>query len=107
MDIPEIDVVELAALREGEVPLIDVREDDEYAEARVPGAVHIPLGDVAGRVEEVPTDTTVYVICGSGPRSAKAVEHYRSLGIDAVNVAGGTRAWIAEGFPTDHGPGGA
>jgi rhodanese-related sulfurtransferase len=105
MDIPEIDVVELAALREAGVPLIDVREDDEYAEARVPGAVHIPLGEVPDRVAEVPTDGTVYVICARGGRSAKAVEHYRSLGIDAVNVAGGTLAWIDAGFPTDHTPG--
>jgi rhodanese-related sulfurtransferase len=107
MDIPEIDVVELAALRADGAPVVDVREDDEYAEARVPGAVHIPLGEIPDRVAEVPSEGTVYVICGSGPRSAKAVEHLRGLGIDAVNVAGGTRGWIAEGFPTDSGPGGA
>jgi rhodanese-related sulfurtransferase len=103
MDLPEIDVTELAARREADAPLIDVREDDEYAEARVPGAVHIPLGEVPDRIGEVPTDTTVYVICARGGRSAKAVEHYRSLGIDAVNVAGGTLGWIDAGLPTDSG----
>ena len=105
MDIPEIDVVELEARREAGAALIDVREDDEYAEARVPGAVHIPLGQVTERVDEVP-EGTVYVICARGARSAKAVEHYRSVGIDAVNVAGGTIAWIDAGFPTEAGPGG-
>ncbi len=105
MDVPEIDVMRLAELREQGVPLIDVREDDEFAEARVPGAVHIPLRDVAERVEEVPSDGTVYVICARGHRSAKAAEHLRSVGIDAVNVAGGTIAWIDAGLPTDHGPG--
>lgn len=107
MDIPEIDVAELAALRESGVTLIDVRGPGEYEKARVPGAVLIPLGEVPERVDEVPSDRTVYVICGTGPRSAKAVEHYRSLGLDAVNVAGGTRGWIEAGYPTDHGSGGA
>lgn len=103
MDIPEIDVVELAARRQAGAPLIDVREDDEYAEARVPGAVHIPLGEVPDRVDEVPTGAPVYVICAKGGRSARAVEHYRSLGLDAVNVAGGTLGWIEAGLPTDAG----
>lgn len=106
MDIPTVDVTELAALRAEGVALIDVREPEEHAEARVPDAVLIPLGEVAERVGEVPTDSTVYVICARGGRSAKAVEHYRSLGIDAVNVAGGTLAWIDAGLPTDSGPGG-
>jgi rhodanese-related sulfurtransferase/molybdopterin-guanine dinucleotide biosynthesis protein A len=107
MDVPEIDVTELAALREQGAPLIDVREPDEHEEARVPGAVLLPLGQVAERAGEVPTDRTVYVICARGGRSAKAVEHLRAQGIDAVNVAGGTLAWIDAGLPTDRGPGGA
>lgn len=107
MDVPEIDVDQLKALRAGGVPLIDVRRPEEHAEARVPGAVLIPLDEVPDRVAEVPRDETVYVICASGGRSAKAVEHYRSVGLDAVNVAGGTRAWIEAGHPADHGPGGA
>jgi len=105
MDIPEIDVDELAARRTAGAPLIDVREDDEFAEAHVPGAHHIPLGEVVDRIDEVPTDGTVYVICARGGRSAKAAEHYRNLGIDAVNVAGGTLAWIDAGRATDVGAG--
>jgi rhodanese-related sulfurtransferase len=107
MDIPEIDVVELARLREAGVALVDVREDDEFLEARVPGAHHIPLAQVPERVAEIPTEGTVYVICARGGRSAKAAEHLRGVGIDAVNVAGGTLAWIDAGYPTESGPGGA
>lgn len=103
MAVPEIDVTVLAEVRRSGAPLIDVREDDEYAAARVPGAHHIPLGTVPHRIAEVPTDVTVYVICARGARSAKAAEHYRAHGIDAVNVAGGTLAWIDAGLPTDHG----
>lgn len=105
MDVPEIDVTELAAQRAAGAPLIDVREDDEFAEARVPGAHHIPLGQVADRLGEVATDRTVYVICARGGRSAKAVEHYRAQGLDAINVAGGTLGWIDAGLPTETGPG--
>jgi rhodanese-related sulfurtransferase len=97
METPEIDVAGLAAAREGGAPLIDVREPDEFAQARVPGATLIPLGEVADRLGEVPTDRTVYVICARGGRSAKAVQLYRSHGIDAVNVAGGTLGWIDAG----------
>ncbi|MET0729244.1 MAG: rhodanese-like domain-containing protein [Acidimicrobiales bacterium] len=103
--MPEIEVTELAAAHATGAPLIDVREDDEYAEARVPGAQHIPLGDVVERVDELPTDVTVYVICARGGRSAKAVGFYRAQGIDAVNVAGGTLGWIDAGLPTESGSG--
>ena len=103
--VPEVDVQELADALEGGAPLIDVREPAEFAEARAPGAVLIPLGEAAERTGEVPTDRTVYVICRSGRRSASAVEHWRAQGIDAVNVAGGTLAWIEAGFPVETGSG--
>jgi rhodanese-related sulfurtransferase len=101
MEIPEIDVSALAGPAAAGAPIIDVREDDEFAAAHVPGAHHIPLGQVVERIDEVPRDGTVFVICARGGRSAKAVEHYRNQGIDAVNVAGGTLAWIDAGHPID------
>ena len=103
--IPEIDVTDLSARRAEGAPVVDVREHDEFAAARVPGARHIPLGELVARTDEVPTDGTVYVICARGGRSAKAVEHLRTLGIGAVNVAGGTLGWIDAGLPVEAGPG--
>ena len=102
MTVSEIDVAVLASLPEGTV-LIDVRERHEWAESRVPFARHIPLGDITERIDEVPDDRTVYVICRMGGRSLRAAEYFRSQGIDAVNVAGGTEAWIASGAPVDTG----
>jgi rhodanese-related sulfurtransferase len=99
-EVPEIDVKELAQKREEGAPLIDVREPDEYTAAHVPGAELIPLGEIAERLHEAPQDQTVYVICAKGSRSLKAAEFYRTQGIDAVNVAGGTGAWIEAGQPT-------
>ena len=95
--VPEIDVDQLDAGRRGGVPLIDVRQPDEYDAAHVPGARLIPLGEVAARVGEVPTDGPVYVICQTGARSARATDFLRRQGIDAKNVAGGTKAWIESG----------
>ena len=103
--VPEIDVAALARAREDGAPLIDVRQPDEWEEFRAPGAVLIPLGDLVERVEEVPADRTVYVICRTGSRSAKGAAYLRSLGIDAVNVAGGTLAWHDAGLPIESGPG--
>lgn len=99
-DVPEVDVAELARRRAEGAPLIDVREPDEYDEGHVPGAQHIALGTVPDRVAEVPEGRPVYVICAKGGRSLKAAELYRSQGIDAINVAGGTTAWIEAGNPT-------
>jgi rhodanese-related sulfurtransferase len=102
--VPEIDVEELARLRGEGVPLVDVREPDEWQEFRVPGAQLLPLGEVHERIDEVPADGTVYVICKSGGRSAKAVELLRARGVDAVNVAGGSLAWRDAGHPVESGP---
>jgi rhodanese-related sulfurtransferase len=103
MDVPEIDVAELARVREGGVALIDVREPDEYAAAHVPGATLVPLATVPDRLADVPTEGTVYVICAKGARSLRAAEFYRAQGIDAVNVAGGTNAWVDAGHPFSSG----
>lgn len=103
VDIPEIDIDTLAGKIEAGDPVFDVREPDEYLEARVPGVKPVPLGSVPERVDEFPEDQTVYVICKSGGRSARAVEFLRGQGRDAVNVAGGTMAWIESGRPVDTG----
>ena len=105
MSLPEIDVNELARLLEEGATLLDVRNPDEWFEARVPGVPLIPLPELAERTDEVPAGEPLYVICAGGVRSAKAAEHLRTLGVDAVNVAGGTKAWIEAGFPTESGPG--
>jgi rhodanese-related sulfurtransferase len=103
MDVPEIDVAGLAKARADGAPLIDVREPDEYTAAHVPGAVLVPLATVPVRLEDVPPEGPVYVICAVGQRSLRAAEFYRSRGIDAINVAGGTTAWIEAGEPVSTG----
>lgn len=103
MQIPAIDISALRPKVDAGEPLFDVRQPDEYEEAHAPGARLVPLAEVPERLDEFPTDRTVYVICRSGGRSAKAVEHLRANGVDAVNVEGGTLAWIEAGNAVEQG----
>jgi rhodanese-related sulfurtransferase len=98
--VQEIDVEQLAARLEQGARLVDVREPDEYVEAHVPGAVLIPLGTVPEHVDAFTGSGPTYVICRSGARSMRACEHVAALdldGVEVVNVAGGTLAWLASG----------
>ena len=88
---------------DGGATLIDVREPHEYAEAHVPGAVLIPMGQLAGRLAEVPSDGPVYVICRSGNRSGQMGPLLDAHGYDSVNVLGGTMAWVRAGHAYDQG----
>ena len=80
-----------------------MRQPDEYDEFHVPGARLIPLMELPERIDEVPSGTTVYMICGSGGRSARAVQFLNAQGLDTVNVSGGSKAWLAAGHPVEHG----
>lgn len=88
----QITVTELATYDAPDV--IDVRETHEYDEGHVPSAVNIPLSELTTRGMRLPTDSVLYVVCQSGGRSARAAEALNAAGIRAVNVIGGTTAWI-------------
>jgi len=95
--VPTVTVPELpAALPEG-VTLLDVREPDEWAAGHAPEAVHIPMGDIAGRLNDLPSDNEVYVVCRSGGRSARVTAYLNANGWDAKNVDGGMQSWRAAG----------
>ncbi len=82
--------------------LLDVRENDEWAAGHAPGAVHVPMGQVPQRLDELATifpDRSVHVVCRSGARSARVTTYLAQAGWDAVNVEGGMRAWAAAGRP--------
>jgi rhodanese-related sulfurtransferase len=79
--------------------ILDVREPDEVARARVEGTQHIPLGELVERLGEVPRDRIVYVMCHVGGRSARATQYLAAQGIDAVNITGGIVEWYRAGLP--------
>lgn len=102
-----ITVDELAALWP-DAPVIDVRERDEFAEARVSGTTNVPLSGLeraleSGPLDDVPGDRTVYVMCASGGRSVTATSLLREQGRDAVNVVGGITEWYRNGHPVTYG----
>ncbi len=85
--------------------LLDVREPEEWNEAHVDGAVLIPLEELPGRVDELPTDRDILIICRSGNRSAEARDFLRQAGImNTISVSGGLNAWKAAGLPVVKGP---
>jgi rhodanese-related sulfurtransferase len=88
--------------------LIDVRTPAEFEEVHAVGAINIPLGDF--RAADViskhglSSDKPVYMICKMGGRSQKACDALASAGLtSAVNVLGGTDAWVGAGLPVVHG----
>ena len=81
--------------------LVDVREPYEFAEAHVPGAELAPMQTVPGLVPSLPTDRPVYLVCATGNRSGQVAAYLARLGIDAVNVEGGTADWLRAGYPVE------
>jgi len=79
--------------------LLDVREAEEWDAGHVPGAVHIPLGELGRRYTELERDRPLYVICRSGIRSDHAAHALAGAGWDASNVADGMMGWHAAGLP--------
>ena len=100
----EITAKELKAkLDNGEdVQIIDVREADEYAVARIPNSVHIPLGQVLNRVSEIDPSRETVVHCKMGGRSAKAIEALTRAGFQGnlANLKGGITAWSNDVDPS-------
>ncbi|WP_339253179.1 rhodanese-like domain-containing protein [Sporosarcina sp. FSL W8-0480] len=84
-------------LNTGAVPhMIDVREDDEVAQGMIPGAIHIPLGELPGRLDEIDKSKSYIMICRSGGRSGRACEFLEDQGYDVTNMVGGMLEWQGE-----------
>ncbi|MDP3711306.1 MAG: rhodanese-like domain-containing protein [Mycobacteriales bacterium] len=95
---PEVSVQQAAdAAAAGLVLLVDVREDEEWAAGRAPGAIHARLSSL--RADDVPGDRPVVAVCRSGNRSGKAAAQLAQAGLRVSNMAGGMTAWAAAGLP--------
>ena len=74
--------------------LLDVREPDEIATAAIPWAMVIPMGEIPTRIDEIPRDKPLIVMCHHGGRSARVAQFLAANGYDnAVNLDGGIDAW--------------
>ncbi|MGH3647483.1 MAG: rhodanese-like domain-containing protein [Micromonosporaceae bacterium] len=80
--------------------LLDVREPDEWEAGRAPDAIHVPMQEIPARLDDVPVDGDVVVVCRMGGRSAQVVNFLRAQGREnACNLDGGMRAWAKAGRP--------
>jgi rhodanese-related sulfurtransferase len=93
-----VPVISVGQVRDDDL-LLDVREDDEWAEGRAPAAVHVPLSEVPARLAELPRGRRIAVVCRVGGRSAQAAAYLQVQGYDAHNVDGGMLAWQSAGLP--------
>ncbi len=104
--IPSVPPTEAQRMVEAGALLVDVREVDEYAQVRIPGASLMPLSALADAYTKLPADREVVLYCRSGARSANAVAALTGqAGMTNVhNLEGGIVEWYEEGLPisTDH-----
>jgi rhodanese-related sulfurtransferase len=90
--------------RKDPVVLLDVREPNEWNLGHIPGAIHLPRGQLESHIEAlVPRDRSIIVYCAAGNRSALAADTLQQMGYARVSsLAGGWRAWIdADGSVED------
>ena len=98
----EIDVEQAKAWLESEQPplLVDVREDNEVAICQIPESIHLPLGSLGERWQELPRDRQLLVYCHHGQRSLRATRFLRDRGLDQVtSLAGGIHQWALKWAP--------
>jgi molybdopterin/thiamine biosynthesis adenylyltransferase/rhodanese-related sulfurtransferase len=104
-EIAEVDSTRARELLDSGEPLVlDVREQDEWDEGHLPGAIHIPRGNLESRIERAESDHTrqIVVYCAAGNRSAFAAKTLEELGYeDVVSLAGGFTDWKRNGFPVE------
>jgi rhodanese-related sulfurtransferase len=82
--------------------LLDIRTQEEWDEYRIPGTTHIPLDELAERVDEVPQDQNVVVVCRTGNRSQQGRDILLNAGFTQVtSMDDGVSAWREAGYPTE------
>jgi rhodanese-related sulfurtransferase len=96
---PSIGVADVTA----DTVLLDVREDDEWADGHIEGAIHVPMGQIPAAVSDGPEwlrpEAPVVVVCAVGARSARVAAWLNMQGYQAINLDGGMNAWIQAGRP--------
>ena len=102
--MPEITATELKQRidKGDDIQIVDVREANEVAVAKIPNTIHIPLGQILNRVSEIDPNKETIVHCKMGGRSARAIEALKRSGFtgNLINLKGGITAWSNEVDPS-------
>ena len=103
--VPEVAPADLQSRLSGgeQIVVIDVREPEEFARGKIPGAYTIPRGVLEMQVDgRLPLESTVVLYCGAGGRSALAAKSLAEMGYEKVeNLQGGWGAWVKSGLPVE------
>lgn len=95
----------LARVNRGETfVLVDTREDHEWSEGHLPGAIHMSKGTIERDIERTlgDKDTPIVCYCGGGYRSVLVADNLQKMGYtNVISLEGGWRGWVAKGLPTD------
>ena len=85
-----------------DIQIVDVREDNEVAIGRIPNSIHIPLGQILARMDEIDPNRETVVHCKMGGRSARAIDAMQRSGFQGklVNLKGGILRWSDEVDPS-------
>jgi hydroxyacylglutathione hydrolase len=78
--------------------VVDVREDSEWNEGHIPGAIHIPFHDLMAHLDDLPSNRPVATICGGGTRSSIAASLLQAQGFEPVNITDGMDTWNEAGY---------
>lgn len=82
-----------------ELQILDVREPFEWEMGHIEGAQHIPMGEIASRLDDIAHDKSLVAVCRSGSRSAEVTGMLRDKGFEIENLDGGLKAWAEAGLP--------
>ncbi len=100
----EVSVAKAAEMRDSGAFVLDVRELSEWQQVHIPGATLIPLGELSSRLDELPKDQNIVVVCRSGNRSAQGRDILLNAGFTNVtSMAGGMNQWQSTGYVTTSG----
>jgi rhodanese-related sulfurtransferase len=88
------------------VAIVDCREEVEHEVTRIPGVPLVPLSEFLDRLEELPGDRPLVIVCRSGHRSGQVAEYLTAQGShgEVANLDGGILAWAADGLPYEGEP---
>ena len=100
------EAMQILQREEDSTAVLDVRRDDEWVSGHIKDAIHIPIDDLLGRIDELPQDKKLLFICAAGVRSGLACEMAAAIGYPAeklYNIEDGTPTWIEKSYPTSFG----
>ena len=100
----EVSVDEAYGMYQSGVFVLDVRTQEEWEEYHAPNATLIPLDQLQARINEVPKDQDILVVCRSGNRSQQGRDILLAAGYHATSMIGGLKEWYAKGYPIEGAP---